>query len=190
MNDNQNNFVTRSTSRVLAEPGGRSTISLFGNPPPPPPPQAQAALNVTKPNHHDAHATEESNAALAAKIKARSESDHFSLCGLGGTATAAANATDVASSDTNAAAAAAASENHHPNTIHDQNADAAKLIKKKNEDTHFTLFGAPPSSSVKSVTSSNAFASASTTNSYNVITDRPTSRVIQPPGGKTSIILG
>jgi hypothetical protein len=34
--------------------------------------------------------------------------------------------------------------------------------------------------------SSNQFASASATNSYNVITDRPTSRVLQPPGGKSS----
>ena len=38
--------------------------------------------------------------------------------------------------------------------------------------------------------SSNAFASSSTTNSYNVLTDRPTSRVSNPPGGKTSFTLG
>jgi hypothetical protein len=38
--------------------------------------------------------------------------------------------------------------------------------------------------------SSNAFASASTTNSFNVLTDRPTSRVSRPPGGHTSIRLG
>ena len=38
--------------------------------------------------------------------------------------------------------------------------------------------------------SSNAFASSSTTNSFNVLTDRPTSRVSRPPGGHTSIRLG
>jgi hypothetical protein len=38
-------------------------------------------------------------------------------------------------------------------------------------------------------TSSNAFASSSSTNSFNVITDRPTSRVLAPPGGHTSIRL-
>ncbi len=38
--------------------------------------------------------------------------------------------------------------------------------------------------------SSNAFASSSTTNSFNVVTDRPTSRVSEPPGGKSSFRLG
>jgi hypothetical protein len=38
--------------------------------------------------------------------------------------------------------------------------------------------------------SSNAFASGSSTNSFNVITDRPTSRVLAPPGGHCSIRLG
>ena len=38
--------------------------------------------------------------------------------------------------------------------------------------------------------SSNAFASSSTTNSYNVLTDRPTSRVSNPPGGRTNFTLG
>ena len=33
--------------------------------------------------------------------------------------------------------------------------------------------------------SSNQFASSATTNSYNVITSRPTSRVLQEPGGKS-----
>jgi hypothetical protein len=36
-------------------------------------------------------------------------------------------------------------------------------------------------------TSSNAYAQGSRMNSGNVITDRPTSRVTQPPGGKSSI---
>lgn len=35
--------------------------------------------------------------------------------------------------------------------------------------------------------SSNAYASGSSQNTGNVITDRPTSRVTQPPGGKSSI---
>lgn len=38
--------------------------------------------------------------------------------------------------------------------------------------------------------SSNAFASSSTTNSYNVLTDRPTSKVTRPPGGQTNWSLG
>lgn len=38
--------------------------------------------------------------------------------------------------------------------------------------------------------SSNAFASSSTTNSFNVLTDRPTSKVSNPPGGRTNFTLG
>lgn len=37
--------------------------------------------------------------------------------------------------------------------------------------------------------SSNRFASATKMNSYNVITSRPTFRVLQPPGGKSSDII-
>ena len=35
--------------------------------------------------------------------------------------------------------------------------------------------------------SSNEYANGSSQNTGNVITDRPTSRVLQPPGGKSSI---
>ncbi len=38
--------------------------------------------------------------------------------------------------------------------------------------------------------SSNVYASGSNMNSGNVITDRPTSRVLNPPGGKSSFSLG
>eukprot|EP00985_Skeletonema_marinoi_P028492 scaffold25049_cov110-Skeletonema_marinoi.AAC.2 len=93
MNDNQNAFVTRSTSRVLAEPGGKSSVG-----------------------------------------------------------------------------------------------DAAR-IKQKNESQHFSIFGARNDIQAPKE-SSNAFASSATTNSYNVLTDRPTSRVLRPPGGQSSIKLG
>lgn len=38
--------------------------------------------------------------------------------------------------------------------------------------------------------SSNAFANGASQNVGNVITDRPTSRVTQPPGGKSTISFG
>lgn len=38
--------------------------------------------------------------------------------------------------------------------------------------------------------SNNAFASGSNMNCGNVITDRPSSRVLNPPGGKSSITFG
>lgn len=40
---------------------------------------------------------------------------------------------------------------------------------------------------VETTVSSNAFATGSAQNTGNVLTDRPTSRVTQPPGGKSSI---
>jgi len=57
---------------------------------------------------------------------------------------------------------------------------AAARIKAQNESQHFSLFGG--SSNVKIIdetkVSANAYASSATTNSYNVLTDRPTSRVV------------
>ena len=58
---------------------------------------------------------------------------------------------------------------------------AAARIKAQNESQHFSLFGV--SSNVKVIdetktVSANAYASSATTNSYNVLTDRPTSRVV------------
>lgn len=47
-----------------------------------------------------------------------------------------------------------------------------------------------PSARRNTRVSSNAFASSSSTNSYNVLTDRPTSRVSNPPGGRTNFTLG
>ena len=56
---------------------------------------------------------------------------------------------------------------------------AAARIKQKNESQHFTLFpGGSNNVTQDTKVSSNAFASAATTNSYNVLTDRPTSRVV------------
>ncbi|KAG7345359.1 hypothetical protein IV203_032890 [Nitzschia inconspicua] len=62
--------------------------------------------------------------------------------------------------------------------------------QKKDEDavvtTEATTTQPQPTASKKGV-SSNAFASSSTTNSFNVLTDRPTSRVTNPPGGKDNL---
>lgn len=71
--------------------------------------------------------------------------------------------------------------------VNDAITDAQK-IKKKNESQSFSIFGGGVASPNKE--SSNAYASAATTNSYNVLTDRPTSRVLRPPGGHSSIKLG
>jgi len=58
--------------------------------------------------------------------------------------------------------------------------------KKVSTTVDTTLLPSKKSTSV----SSNAYASSSTTNSYNVLTDRPTSKVTRPPGGQTNWSLG
>jgi len=74
-----------------------------------------------------------------------------------------------------------------PTKVDETAISAAARIKQKNEAQTFSLFGGGTSSSSSSSTphvkdapplSSNAYASSSTTNSYNVLTDRPTSRVV------------
>jgi hypothetical protein len=61
--------------------------------------------------------------------------------------------------------------------------------KKEEEQVQKPAAAKPAAAKPTATTSSNAFASASSTNSFNVVTDRPTSRVTMPPGGHTSLRL-
>jgi len=152
MNDNQNAFVTRSTSRVLAEPGGKSSVGfLFGG----------GAAKAPAPAAEKAEPEKE---VLAKEVAAEEEKRATDL-----------KATTAASDTT-------------PVAVNDAISDAAR-IKQKNESQHFSIFGARNDIQAPKE-SSNAFASSATTNSYNVLTDRPTSRVLRPPGGQSSIKLG
>ena len=160
MNDNQNAFVKRSTSRVLGPPGGKSSMgAIFGAPP------TAATTNKAKTNDEvspKSVATEDSPAAAAERTKQR-------LIAGSGIFPASKKPTQVAAESPR---------------------KAAERIRQKQMEGN-GVFGAqaasgPPSGAV----SSNAFASAATTNSYNVLTGRPTSRVLAPPGGKSQIRLG
>lgn len=149
MNDNQNGFVTRPTSRVLAAPGGKSSTGfLFGG----------GAASAPAPKK----AAETEKEVLAKEVAPEKETE----AGLN---------------------AATAAKNVAPVPVNDARSEAAR-IKQKNESQHFSIFGGTVAQAQK--VSSNAFASASTTNSYNVLTDKPTSRVSRPPGGQSSIKLG
>ncbi|KAG7369841.1 hypothetical protein IV203_027587 [Nitzschia inconspicua] len=72
----------------------------------------------------------------------------------------------------------------------DVDGNPSQKEQKKDEEavvtTEATTTQPQPTASKKGV-SSNAFASSSTTNSFNVLTDRPTSRVTNPPGGKDNL---
>jgi hypothetical protein len=76
--------------------------------------------------------------------------------------------------------------------VDQDNANLTEIEEKPQEDAMSTTEAttAPQSQPIvakKKGVSSNAFASSSTTNSFNVLTDRPTSRVTNPPGGKDNL---
>mmetsp|Transcript_8222 Transcript_8222/g.9571 ORF Transcript_8222/g.9571 Transcript_8222/m.9571 type:complete len:145 (+) Transcript_8222:115-549(+) len=72
-----------------------------------------------------------------------------------------------------------------------KNASKDKISEQEVEKTVSTTVDTTLLPSKKSTSvSSNAYASSSTTNSYNVLTDRPTSKVTRPPGGQTNWSLG
>ena len=166
MNDNQNAFVKRSTSRVLGPPGGKSSMgAIFGAPP------TAATTNKAKKNDEvspKSVATEDSPAAAAERTKQRL----------------------IAGSGIFPSAPPAQATKKPAQVAAESPRKAAERIRQKQMEGN-GVFGAqaasgPPSGAV----SSNAFASAATTNSYNVLTGRPTSRVLAPPGGKSQIRLG
>ena len=141
MNDNQNCFVTRSTSRVLSEPGGKSSTSfLFGGS------TSAKAVGVVK---APAETTPEKTAVGSATNAPKTA--------------AAAGAVSVA---------VAGSSGPAPGEL--SPFAAAARIKSKQETNSFSLFGGGGAAAA----SSNAYASSSATNSYNVLTDRSTSRVV------------
>ena len=158
MNDNQNGFVTRSTSRVLAEPGGKSSMGFLFSPKNTDamPGTAKAKANEASPATGTAALStrpEESAREAAARIKAKNESQHFSPFG------------------------GSPPRRHVTSRPEESASEAAARIKAKNEAQHLPVgFGRSPPR--RHVTSSNAYASSSTTNSYNVITGRSTSRVV------------
>jgi len=157
MNDNQNYFVTRSTSRVLSEPGGKSSVGfLFGG----------GGGDAAKAHAPAAETTTEPETEVLPKeVVAEDEKETADSTG--------------GEEDWKAATAVA----------HNDAIGEAARIKRKNESQHFSIFGTMNDTQAPKE-SSNAFASAATTNSYNVLTDRPTSRVLRPPGGQSSIQLG
>eukprot|EP00429_Kryptoperidinium_foliaceum_P058088 CAMPEP_0176085398 /NCGR_PEP_ID=MMETSP0120_2-20121206/42740_1 /TAXON_ID=160619 /ORGANISM="Kryptoperidinium foliaceum, Strain CCMP 1326" /LENGTH=143 /DNA_ID=CAMNT_0017419213 /DNA_START=40 /DNA_END=471 /DNA_ORIENTATION=+ len=138
-NDNQNYFVTsgRTTSRVVAQPGGQCSISLGGWTP------EELERQRLLREQREKGVTEEETPAPEEKVEKPTIA-----------------------------------------TVGKENND----VKNEPEET-VNKPSAPPVVMPAGV-SSNAFASSASTNSFNVITDRPTSRVSRPPGGHCSIVLG
>jgi len=89
------------------------------------------------------------------------------------------------SNNATTAATAANTENEKKGVTNEKPTSEIAVEKKTTEKPEAASASA---SSVR--ISSNAFASSSTTNSFNVLTDRPTSKVSNQPGGRTNFTLG
>mmetsp|Transcript_5804 Transcript_5804/g.12646 ORF Transcript_5804/g.12646 Transcript_5804/m.12646 type:complete len:152 (+) Transcript_5804:118-573(+) len=143
-NDNQNYFVEegRTTSRVLAPPGGKTSICLgWEEPKKKPETKKKKTVDQTKTAGEKENDGSGAPTVVATSVEAKKVEDKTSVD----------DATDSSAATQPPAPAVAAG-------------------------TSSTL-------------SANAFASGSNQNSGNVMTGRPTSRVLAPPGGHCSIQL-
>ncbi len=145
-NDNQNYFVSdgRTTSRVMAQPGGQCSISIGGWTPE----ELEHQRKLREQREAGTQQTKESQDSKA--IDEATETQVVVPPG---------------------------KEN---NDAKEQPTEMEPTVEKNVSQV--------PATNPAAI-SSNAFASACSTNSFNVITDRPTSRVSMPPGGQTSIRL-
>jgi hypothetical protein len=142
-NDNQNFFVAsgRTTSRVVAQPGGQCSISIGGWTPE----ELERQRKIRE-------AAEQKPSVVEGEMTTEKEAEESTI------------ATPVGK------------ENNDAVDVKVESVVSVPVLEKI--------------SAASAVVSSNAFASAANTNSFNVITDRPTSRVTRPPGGHCSIVLG
>lgn len=143
-NDNQNFFVAagRTTSRVMAQPGGQCSISIGGW-------TAEELERQRQLKEQRESATQQAEAV-----------------------------TDESTPEEPSTVAVTTTGKENP----------VEENKKLESVAEIDAKSAAPAAKPIGV-SSNAFASASSTNSFNVVTDRPTSRVTMPPGGHTSLRL-
>jgi hypothetical protein len=164
-NDNQNFFVQsgRTTSRVLHTPGGECSISLGGYTP-----AELERMRQMREKSNNAAKSEEINSTVVAKENSSN--------------------TKVKESKEDAKRLESIAEQAHRSEGDDQpkEEDTKEEAVTSRSMTKSTT-QSQPVASVKKGVSSNAFASASTTNSFNVLTDRPTSRITNPPGGKDNL---
>jgi hypothetical protein len=161
-NDNQNYFVQsgRTTSRVLHTPGGECSISLGGYTP--------AELERMRQLREQANGKADVSAAAATNLTKENPTKPDAEGKL---------LQDTIASDTvGQDSVSSTNEQEKPQE------DAVSITEATT-----TVLQPQPIAAKKKGVSSNAFASASTTNSFNVLTDRPTSRVTNPPGGKDNL---
>jgi hypothetical protein len=169
-NDNQNFFVQsgRTTSRVLHTPGGECSISLGGYTP-----EELERMRQRREQGKSAPKSEESTSIVVAKENSSNT-----------------NVVEESKEDSKQLDSIAEHEQANPSNEEDHSKEAdtnEQAVAVTSGTTTESTMQSQPDTVVKKGVSSNAFASASTTNSFNVLTDRPTSRVTNPPGGKDNL---
>lgn len=167
-----NHISSKPSTRLHAPPGGASSISLgWGDAPAPAPAHRSVARHEPEaapasygaPAHSSRHAMTTSLSGSGAAASMYGAPAPFS-----GATSASAYGTSASAYGTSASAYGAAPV----------------------ASSGPTGYGAPkPSGEVHRV-SSNAYASGANQNCGNVLTDRPTTLVAAPPGGRSSIVLG
>lgn len=179
MNDNQNYFVTRSTSRVLSIPGGKCSIDIFGDDT-----NGGGAPMSSKDVNNDTN-NSEADATLTSAVASNNEAAATTK----DTNTESTSKTSMNEAMRNKQRAMGESfdlfgsserpEKTKPSATKPTNVERANISTSDQGKTEKSA------GSTDRAVSSNQFASSATTNSYNVITARPTSRVLQEPGGKS-----
>ena len=178
MNENQNVFVDgkRTTSRVTNEPGGKSSVQL-GWPSQDDYKPGKKSLPGTKSSVHLGWDPSQDDCKTGKKERAGAD---------------ASSSFDQHLSSHHQLSAKAPKETQQEKERHEQfmkmvGSTAPSKARTNNIDEEVAKLGEQRSASNGRRLSSNAYANGASQNVGNVITDRPTSRVTQPPGGRSSI---
>eukprot|EP00940_MAST-03C_sp_MAST-3C-sp2_P001974 g1974.t1 len=186
-NQNCGNFITgRSTTRVHAPPGGRSNISLFGG---------YGETETVKKTVPTKTATATKVEATAPTKKTTTVSSNKFACGSN------QNCGNFITDRSTTRIHAPPGGRTQISIFGDRSSSFTRAEKKTKapapalKETSKTNVSAPPATTAPAVrksrhTSSNAFATGSNQNCGNFITDRPTTRVRAPPGGRSQITFG
>ena len=206
-NQNAGNSITdRSTTRIHAPPGGRSSLNLFGGAQPAaavaaaavgPPPTASVATAV--PAAPVAAPVASVPSALAASVPDGFRGTSSNAFASGSNQNSGNVITDRSSTRIHAPPGGRSSLNLFGggggSALSPVAAGAAPAVRAAAPALAAAaaapaVAAAVPAGSGPVSTSSNVYASGSNQNSGNVLTDRPSTRVRRPPGGKSSFTIG
>eukprot|EP00939_MAST-03C_sp_MAST-3C-sp1_P002399 g2399.t1 len=183
-NQNSGNFITgRSTTKVHAPPGGRSSFNIFGGS------STYHAEKVKK------TVPEAASAPTEAPKRTRTSANAFAC---GSNQNAGNFITDRPTTRVHAPPGGRSSFNIFGGSVSPPKTAARKtkeVVSALTETSKTNVIAKKTETTAVSAgkgrgTSSNAFACGSNQNAGNFITDRPSTRVHAPPGGRSQITFG